>query len=376
LVAGEAKRQNLLRRELEWLRRGAQARSTKQKARKQRVEELQQLHYDQGEQVALNLAGRRLGKKVLAATGLSKRFGEQVLFQELDFELGPGDRLGIIGPNGAGKSTFLDILAGKVVPDQGKIDWGETVHLGYYDQQSSALIDGMRVIDFIEREAPVIRAKDGTPMSAFQVLEWLLFPKPQQYTQIGSLSGGERRRLYLLLILMHQPNVLFLDEPTNDLDIQTLTVLEEFLDYFQGSLIVVSHDRYFLDRTVDFLVKFEGGQVGPRYPTPYSTFQQLQAQAAREAPPPPTSPKAQTDRPTKAPDRPRKLNWKEQQELAGLEAAIEALEAEQAKLQDEINDSGSDYTKLQALVERLQRLEVELEAKTERWLELSEFAEG
>jgi ATP-binding cassette subfamily F protein uup len=176
------------------------ARSTKQKARKQRVEELQQLRYDHREEVAFNLASRRLGKKVLTATGLSKGFGPQPLFQNVDFGLEPGERLGIIGPNGSGKSTFLDVLAGKIPADQGKIDWGETVVLGYYDQQSSALIDKMRVIDFIEQEAPVIRTKDGTPMSAFQVLEWLLFPKPQQYTQVGSLSGGERRRLYLLYV--------------------------------------------------------------------------------------------------------------------------------------------------------------------------------
>ena len=247
LAAAEAKRQNLLRRELEWLRRGAQARSTKQKARKQRIEELQQLSYDRRESVSLALAGRRMGKKVLRVEGLSKSFDGHPLFEKVDFHLEPGDRVGIIGPNGTGKSTFLNILAGQVEPDHGQIDWGDTVHLGYYDQQSRALIDRMRVIDFVEQEAPLIQAQDGRRMSAFQILEWLLFPKPQQHARIGALSGGERRRLYLLYVLMHRPNVLFLDEPTNDLDIQTLTVLEEFLDHFNGSLIVVSHDRYFLD---------------------------------------------------------------------------------------------------------------------------------
>jgi ATPase subunit of ABC transporter with duplicated ATPase domains len=301
LVAAEAKRQNLLRRELEWLRRGAQARSTKQKARKQRIEELQQLNYDRG----------------------------------------------------------------------------ETVHLGYYDQQSSALIDDMRVIDFIEQEAPLIQARDGQRMSAFQVLEWFLFPKPQQYARIGSLSGGERRRLYLLYVLMHRPNVLFLDEPTNDLDIQTLAVLEEFLDHFNGSLIVVSHDRYFLDRTVDYLVSFEDGQISDRYPAPFSTYQKLREQTKSlvEKVVPERKPAQPAADESRQRARPRKLTWHEQRELAQLEARIEALETEQRELQSQINQSGDDYRQLQTLAGQLQGVEAELETISERWLALSEIAE-
>ncbi len=374
LVAAEEKRQNLLRRELEWLRRGAQARSTKQKARKQRIEELQKISADQGSQVSLALGSRRLGKKVLTVTGLGKQFDDESLFQNVDFSLEPGDRIGIIGPNGAGKSTFLNILAAKLSPTAGEIEWGETVHLGYYDQQSGDLDDSLRVIDFIKQEAPLIQTKSGEYMSAFQVLEWFLFPKKQQYAQIGTLSGGERRRLYLLYILMKQPNVLLLDEPTNDLDIQTLTVLEEFLDYFTGSLIIVSHDRYLLDRTTDYLVSFEAGGVSNRYPAPYETYRRLHGEATRArvisaAPPPPQKSNARKKK------RVRRLTFKEQRELAQLEPHIEKLENKQAGLQAKINASGNDYLKLQSLADELQQLEAELESAMERWLELQEICE-
>ena len=371
LAASELKRQNLLRRELEWLRRGAQARSTKQKARKQRVAEIQQLTDDRGDPtVSMALAGRRLGKEVLQATNLSKAFNGRSIFTGVDFLLEPGDRIGIIGPNGVGKSTFLNILAGKLVPDTGLVEWGKTVHLSYYDQQTSALDEELRVIDFIEQEAPLIRTKDGSLISAFQMLEWFLFPRPQQHAYIGTLSGGERSRLYLLYTLIHQPNVLFLDEPTNDLDIQTLTVLEEFLDHFQGSLVVASHDRYFLDRSVDFLINFVDGQVSSRYPTPFSVYQQLQAEPRKvsQSSPAAIPPKREEKSPS------TKLTWKEQRELESLETQVETLEARKAILQAEINASGSDYVRLQALAEQLQTLEVELETILTRWFELSELA--
>jgi ATP-binding cassette subfamily F protein uup len=371
LLAAEGKRQNLLRRELEWLRRGAQARSTKQKARQQRVEELQQLTFDRGDQtVSMALAGRRLGKKVLQAAHLSKSFDDRLLFRGVNFYLETSDRIGIIGPNGAGKSTLLNILAGKITADSGTIEWGETVQLGYYDQQSSGLDESQRVIDFIENEAPLIRTKDGAVISAFQMLEWFLFPRPQQYAYIGTLSGGERRRLYLLYKLIHQPNVLLLDEPTNDLDIQTLTVLEEFLDHFQGCLVVVSHDRYFLDRTVDFLVSFEEGQVSARYPAPFETYARLRAEESQPATE--RRPETPLDRKAGNKARPRKLTWKEQQELQSLEARIEVLEAQKATFQADLNASGSDYVRLQTLAEQLEAVETELEIVEERWLELSD----
>ncbi len=374
LAAAEKKRQSLLRRELEWLRRGAMARSTKQKARKQRIAELQTIQYDRGDQrVAMSLAGRRLGKRVLETTNLSKSYGGQTLFQNLDFNLNPGDRIGIIGPNGTGKSTLLNILAGKVAPDSGAVSWGETVQLGYYDQLSEGLPDEKRVIEFIEAEAPLIRAADGERMTAAQMLNWFLFSGKEQQTRIGSLSGGERRRLYLLRTLIHLPNVLFLDEPTNDLDIQTLAVLEEFLDHFQGCLVVVSHDRYFLDRNVDFLLSFEAGIIGTRFPTPYETYRRrrdaLQTPAAAK-----TGKRVVKKRPSPPPAR--RLTWKEKQELAALEDQISQLETEKLALETAVNQAGSDYTRLQELAAALAQTGTALAAAEDRWLLLSEIAEG
>ncbi len=387
LAQAEARRANLLRRELEWLRRSAAARTTKQKARKQRAEELLQIRADSGEErVTLALAGRRLGKKVLRARGLSKAYGDLCLFHDVDFDLAPGDRVGIIGPNGAGKSTFLDILAGKLAPDAGSVEWGETVHLGYYDQRSADLDDRQRVIDYIEEIAPIIHTADGERVDAARMLEWLLFPRPQQRAWISSLSGGERRRLYLLRTLILRPNVLFLDEPTNDLDLNTLEVLEEFLDHFRGALVVVSHDRYFLDRTVDSLVAFEDGRISSRYPAPFAVYQRLRAQEMAEQAPPASdrradgapTPRRQDPAPTRAGEGSkralRKLTWKEQRELEELEPRIEALEAQQKRLQAEINASGGDYARLAALAEQLRAVEAELDAAAERWLELSEAA--
>lgn len=377
LAAAEAKRQSLLRRELEWLRRGPKARRTKQKARKQRISELQQIQYDRGdERVIMALASRRLGKQVLEAHNLSKAYDDVVLFSGLDFTLGSGERIGIIGPNGAGKSTLLDILMGLTLPDSGTVTWGSTVEVGYYDQRNRGLVDKMKVIDFINAHSPLIQTPDGSRVEAAQMLEWFLFPRPQQHAQIGSLSGGERRRLYLLSILVQRPNVLLLDEPTNDLDIQTLNVLEAFLDAFEGSVIVVSHDRYFLDRTVDFLAAFENGRFSPRYPAPYATYQRLRTET--EPPPeqaPPTAPAPVSGQPPQR-ERPRKLTWKEQRELAEMNGRIDTLEAEKSRIQQEINAAGSDYIRLQVLAGQLQAVETELEGIMERWLELAELQEN
>lgn len=376
LKTAETKRQALLRQELAWLRRGAQSRTTKQKARIQRVEELQTIAYDKGDQrVALALASRRLGKRVLEATDLSKSYGNLTLFKNLDLQLDPGDRIGIIGPNGAGKSTLLNVLAGKIEPDSGQANWGDTVELGYYDQQAEDLEDESTLIDYINKLAPLIRTNDGERVEAAQMLEWFLFTRPEQRAKIGSLSGGERRRLYLLRTLVRQPNVLFLDEPTNDLDVQTLTVLEQFLDQFQGALVVVSHDRYFLDRNVDFLMSFEDGVLGTRYPAPYETYRRLrEAEAAPN--PKVTNNKPATNKPTPTTSRPRKLTWKEQRELETAESAIQTLTEKVAALSAEINDIGTDYERLQPLVDALEQAKEDLETAEFRWLELTEIAEN
>jgi ATP-binding cassette subfamily F protein uup len=292
----------------------------------------------------------------------------------VDLHLEPGDRIGIIGPNGAGKSTLLDILAGVLPPDSGVVRWGDTVKIGYYDQRSIDLKDELRLIEFIENKAPLIRTKDGDHVEAAQMLEWFLFPRSMQYARIGSLSGGERRRLYLLRTLIHQPNVLLLDEPTNDLDIETLAVLEEFLDHFAGALIAVSHDRYFLDRTVDFLVSMEDGRLGPRYPSPYTLFTRLQEEArvdatpAANAAPAPILERRRT--------QPARLTWKEQREVESLEIEIAALEARKLWLLDEINQIGDNYQRLQDLSIQVTALDQTLETALERWFELSTKAES
>lgn len=386
LEEAEVKRQNLLRRELEWLHRQPMARGTKQKARKQRVEELLEIRYDSGQaRVAIALASRRLGTKALDAQKLVKRYDGRPVLNGVALHLEPGDRIGLIGPNGAGKSTLLDILAGRVLPDSGLVHWGETVQIGYYDQRSAALRDEMRLLDFIEKDAPLIRTNDGDRVEAAQMLEWFLFPRAMQYARIGSLSGGERRRLYLLRTLMHQPNVLLLDEPTNDLDIQTLAVLEEFLDHFVGCLIVASHDRYFLDRTVDFLVAVEDGKLGPRYPAPYSTFVRLRAEAAQSVLQPAVQPVKQ---PAGAKSGAkavaledgagvgRKLTWKEQRELEGLEIQIAQFEERRNLLLDTIQNLGDNYESLQSTTAELETLLKMLDAAVERWFELSSIAEG
>ncbi|MCA9954045.1 MAG: ABC-F family ATP-binding cassette domain-containing protein [Anaerolineales bacterium] len=374
LQTAETKRQALLRQELAWLHRGAQSRTTKQKARIQRVEELQTIAYDKGDQrVALALASRRLGKRVLEATNLSKSYGNLTLFKNLDLQLDPGDRIGIIGPNGAGKSTLLDVLAGKTKPDSGEVNWGSTVELGYYDQQAEDLEEESTLIDYINKLAPLIRTSDGERVEAAQMLEWFLFTRPEQRAKISSLSGGERRRLYLLRTLVRQPNVLFLDEPTNDLDVQTLTVLEQFLDQFEGTLVVVSHDRYFLDRNVDFLLSFEDGVLGTRYPAPYETYLRLCEEEATPTPKP--APNKPTTTKAPASSRPRKLTWKEQRELETAESTIETLTEKIATLSAKINDIGSDYAQLQPLVDELEEAKTALETAEFRWLELTEIAE-
>jgi ATP-binding cassette subfamily F protein uup len=381
LAADEQKRRKLLKRELEWVRRAPAARSTKQKARKDRVEELQKIAYDSGEEtVSMALATQRLGSQVLSVKGLTKSFGDTTVVDHVDFVLEPGERIGLLGPNGAGKSTFLDLLAGKLDPDAGTVVWGETVQLGYYDQESADLAGDKRLIDFIEEEAPLIRTRDGERIEAAQMLEWFLFPRPMQWGQIDSLSGGERRRLYLLRTLVHRPNVLLLDEPTNDLDIQTLTVLEEFLDHFSGSLIVVSHDRYFLDRTVDFIIPFENGKPGKRYPSPYETYRRLkEADATAGDQSPPASSGGKSTNSSASSSRPRdgspRLTWREERELAQLEAQIETSELEIAEIQEAINASGADYERMQTLADKLQLLEASLERAMERWAELAERAQ-
>ena len=261
-ASSQRKHQGVLRRELEWLKRGPKARSTKQKARIDRIKEMQDKEFKQAQgKVEIDTPARRIGKKVIELENISKSYKGRTLFKDFSYEFTPRDRIGIIGGNGAGKSTLMNIITGRIQPDTGKVDIGKTIHIGYFDQHSDNLLDAIdenqRVIDYIKEVAEVVTIADGSKITASQMLERFLFPPNQQYAPIHKLSGGEKRRLFLLQVLMEAPNVLILDEPTNDLDVQTLAILEDYLEDFNGCAIAVSHDRYFLDRTVDFIFAIE-----------------------------------------------------------------------------------------------------------------------
>lgn len=384
-IAAEEARQNLLRKELAWLRRGARARSTKQKAHVQRVYDLMDAKPEtSGSPLNIDALARRLGKRVLELQGVSKQYNGQPLINNLTFSLGANDRLGIIGPNGSGKSTLLNLIVGRTLPDSGQVVVGETVYIGYYDQESEELDESLRVIDYIREAAQLVQTETGQVISVAQMLERFLFPAAAQYALISTLSGGERRRLYLLRTLLFAPNLLLLDEPTNDLDIQTLTVLEDYLDTFQGAVIVVSHDRYFLDRTVEQLLAFAADDSGEvrKYPGGYSMYAEFRA--AEEAAATSETPKqtstgssgsaSRTTQPQK--DQPRRLSYKERRELGQLEKQIAKLEARQAELTSQINQSGDDYQRYTELAAELAQLETELEQTFERWAELAAVAEA
>lgn len=368
-VQNEMKRQNILRRELAWLRRGAKARTTKQKARIERIEKLQEQKgpVQQGE-LDFAIGSKRLGKKVIEVENILKSFDGKHLVKDFSYLLTPGERLGIIGPNGSGKSTLLNILAGRLQPDSGIIDIGETVRIGYYTQGHEEMNENLRVIEYIKEVAEVVRTVDGQIITAEQMLERFLFPRSHQWTYIHRLSGGERRRLYLLRVLMEEPNVLFLDEPTNDLDTETLGVLEDYLEQFPGVVVTVSHDRFFLDRVVDHLLVFEGNGVISRFQGSYSEFLEMkkQQEMVKEKP---------EKKPPQKKERRKKLSYKEQKEWETIEDRIAELENKLKQLEQEIAEAGSDFDRIQTLYQEQQSVEEELEKALERWEELSLLVE-
>ncbi len=375
-AAESRKRAALLRQELAWLKKGAKARTTKQKARIDRAEALMAAPKEKPrEELDIALGTRRLGSKILEMHDVSKSYGSRQLLEDFTYILQRGDRVGIIGPNGAGKTTLLDMVMGNVEPDSGRIELGETVVLGYYDQESRALADDQRVIEYIRETAENVRMADGSVITASQMLERVLFTPAMQYAPVGRLSGGERRRLYLLRILMTAPNLLVLDEPTNDLDIDTLVALEEYLDHFDGCLIVVSHDRYFLDRTVDHLFRFEGEGRIREYPGNYSAFLEIRereaAQAAAEGRPQEKKADARAEQ-GGAPKR--KLSYKERQELERLEKGIEAAEERKGEIEAKLAEVAGNYGAAQGLIKELEELSGKIERDMERWSELAEFA--
>ena len=373
-AAAGQKREALLRRELIWLRRGAKARSTKQKARVQRAEELQkQPAGGIKPELDISIAFSRMGKKILELDGITKSYDDQKLIEGFDYTVKRNDRIGVIGPSGAGKTTLLDIIAGRIDPDDGRVDRGQTIVIGYYDQYNRELNGSQRVIDYIREGAERIETADGQEITAAQMLEKFLFPTAMQYDLISRLSGGEQRRLYLLKVLMSAPNLLMLDEPTNDLDIQTLVRLEEYLDTFAGCLIVVSHDRYFLDRTVETIFRFEGSGRIKEYPGNYSAFLEArEGEATQTIESRATAPRPQPPEGGSTPAR--KLSYKERREFEELEKRIEISEARKAELERVLVNSSSDFVAVEAAYSELQTLNQDLERDVDRWASLAELA--
>ncbi len=384
LLSEEQRRQNTARRELEWLRRGAKARTTKQKARVDRAEALQE-GPDRAapERLALSSTASRLGTRVVDLIGVSKRYDDRQILDGLTLPLTRTTRLGIVGANGTGKTTLLDLIAGRIQPDSGAVETGPTVVVGYYDQESRALKDDIRVIDYIKEVAENVRVADGTLITAGQMLERFLFPPAQQYTPVGLLSGGERRRLYLLRILMLAPNVLLLDEPTNDFDIATLVALEDYLDTFGGAVVVVSHDRYFLDRTAEHVMRIEAGGATRTFPGGYTAMMErlsdeaddALAVASAKAPVSKAAPKPEPAAvPTAAAPAAKRLTAHERRELDTLEAQIEAEEARRVALHDAMAASAADFAALATLTADLDALTARLDTAVERWSSLAERA--
>ncbi|WP_071190453.1 ABC-F family ATP-binding cassette domain-containing protein [Trichormus sp. NMC-1] len=385
-ISSQRKHQGVLRRELEWLKRGPKARSTKQKARIDRAHALRDTEFKQAQgKVDISTVSRRIGKKVIELNNISKSYDDRILIKNFTYEFSPEDRIGIIGANGAGKSTLMNIITGRIQPDSGTVEIGSTIHIAYFDQHSEELLteinENQRVIDYIKEEGEFIQIADGTKITASQMLERFLFPGSQQYAPINKLSGGEKRRLFLLRLLISAPNVLILDEPTNDLDVQTLAVLEDYLEDFSGCVIAVSHDRYFLDRTIDTVFSLEDGGNLKQYPGNYSVY--LDYKKAEEAAQQDTAntkdksknstEKKATSSETETKKRGRLTNW-EKREFEQLEGKISQLEDEKTAAEKAlVTVSPGNYTQVQKLYEQVETLKKAIDVATERWLELAEM---
>lgn len=370
-VEQEEKRKRLYKQELAWMRAGVQARGTKQQARINRFENLKENLYqvNQEDDLELNLATQRLGKKVLEIKDGSYRINDQTLLEHLDLLIQSRERLGITGKNGAGKSTLLNILASRIPLDSGTISIGETVRLAYYTQENEEMAPDKRMIAYLQEAAEEAKTVDGSQIGVAELLERFLFPRFMHGTLIGKLSGGEKRRLFLLKLLIQQPNVLLLDEPTNDLDIATLTILEDYFRSFPGAVITVSHDRYFLDKVADKLLVFQGNGKQELYYGNMSSY--LLKQKELQQPAEKVKPKTQS----KEPAGKKKLSYMEQKEWETIEEDIAELEEKISLLQEEMNHQGDDFTRLQELQNDVSETEAQLEEKMARWEYLSEWAE-
>jgi ATP-binding cassette subfamily F protein uup len=375
--ASERKRQNLLRSELAWMRRGAQARSTKQKARIERFEDLSKQEIDLSKnKVEMGLGATRLGRTVIELEHVKYTIEGKTIIQDFDYVVLRNDRVGIIGPNGSGKSTLLNLIAGNIEPTSGNIIIGQTVKIGYFSQSNAYMDERMRVVEYIREVANFMTMADGSKLSATQLLDLFLFPGDLQWTPIAKLSGGEKRRLFLLRILMSEPNVLLLDEPTNDLDIQTLSILEEFIDNFNGAIIFVSHDRFFVDRLAQKVFVYEEGGQLRQYVGGYSDYRaivEIEQEQTKE------NEEKLIEAPVKEKPRletKRKLSFKEQREYDEIEAVIASAESELAIVRKQINTAGSNFELLQELTKQEQVLSTKLDTLMERWAYLEEVAQG
>ena len=371
-AASERKRQNFLRTELEWVRRGAQARSTKQKARLERFNEVSSIKAPkEKDSLDISVASTRLGRKTIIAENLTKSYDGVKYVDGFSYIILKHDRIGIIGPNGCGKSTLINMLTGSLVPDSGAVEKGETVKTGVLSQHTEDMQPEQRVSDYIKDTAEYVQTADGR-ISASQMLEKFLFSPSMQYSPIGKLSGGERRRLYLLKVLVDAPNILFLDEPTNDLDIETLVILEDYLDIFNGAVVTVSHDRYFLDKVCDRIFAFEGNGRIIQYEGGYSDYlRQHEERFVSDEPVKKETPKQERRQSEKA----LKMTYSEQREFETINDKIEKLEASIAKIEAEISSITSDYVRLQELTEGKEKMEAELEETMDRWVYLNELNE-
>ena len=378
-MATERKARSLYRIELEWMQRGARARSTKQKAHIKRFEELRDRDVIETDgQVQINALSSRLGKKTIELNNICKAYDDKILIRDFSYILLSGDRIGIIGPNGCGKSTLLNILTGIKEPDSGTVDMGTTIKIGYFSQENEYMDQGLKVIEYIKDTAEYIETSDGT-ITASQMCERFLFNGAMQYTQIARLSGGEKRRLYLLKILMEAPNILILDEPTNDLDIQTLTILEEYLSTFPGIVVTVSHDRYFLDKIATRIFAFEGDGHIQQYEGNFSDYKEARAQGEESLVDQKESNKETSQAASVATWKQKsnklKFTYKEQKEYEGIDCEIEGLEQRLEELDTQIEKSATDYEKLKDLMEEKEKLAKELDHKMERWVYLNDLAE-
>ena len=373
-LASERKRQSVLRMELEWAKRGCRARTTKQKARLERLEALKNGKAPiQDAAVELESIGTRMGKKTIELHHVSKSYGDKVLINDFDYIVLKNQRLGIIGPNGCGKSTLVKMITGRIQPDAGEVEIGDTIQIGYFAQEAEEMNPNQRAIDYIKDIADYVPTKDGR-ITASQMLERFLFDGNLQYTPIGKLSGGEKRRLYLCKVLMESPNVLILDEPTNDLDIPTLTILEDYLDSFQGIIIAVSHDRYFLDNLVDRIFAFEGEGVLKQYEGGYTDYLEVRPnivpentnQVVKKS----TGKDWKKDQPTKL-----KFTYKEQKEYETIDEDIASLEERIESLEQEMLQNATNSAKLSEIMAKKAECETALEEKMERWVYLNDLAE-